>query len=225
MKTVVLRHVAFEDLGAFAPALAERGHDFLYVEAGEGLERAEEADLLIVLGGPLGVRDESDYPYLRDEIDLLRTRLHQDLPTLGICLGAQLMAAALGASVYAGEKKELGWGRVSLQGAEADHPLAALRDAPVLHWHGDTFDLPEGATLLASSAVTPHQAFAVGRSLALQFHVEAGGHGFERWLIGHTGELRAEGVDVRALRSDGARHAIAAARAGRTVLHGFLDRA
>ncbi len=222
MKIVALRHVAFEDLGVWASTIRARGHRVEYVDAGEDLGRARAADLLVVLGGPIGVADTGEYPYLADERDLVAERLADDRPTLGVCLGAQLMAAALGADVYPGTRKEIGWGRLDLAPEAAATPLGLLADAPILHWHGDTFDLPAGATPLASTALTPHQAFALGRSLALQFHCEVAAGVIERWLVGHTVELGAAGIDVVRLRSDSARHALAAARAGRAFIDAYL---
>lgn len=222
MKTVVLRHVAFEDLGVWASTIRQAGHDITYVEAGDDLSLADDADLLFVLGGPIGVNDAAAYPLVTDEIELVRERLDRDAPVVGVCLGAQMMAAAMGAPVYPGARKEIGWGILDLAPAAAGTPLAHLQGAPVLHWHGDTFDLPSEAILLASNSVTPHQAFSFGRSLALQFHAEANGALIERWLIGHMGELRVEGIDVPALRAESVRHSLAAARAGRELLAAYL---
>src|SRR5262249_51014029 len=121
-----------------------------------------------------GVYDSEEYPFLLDELELLRACLQQRLPTVGICLGAQLLASALGARVYPGPHKEIGWSPLSLTEAGAAGPLVALgAGLPVLHWHGDSFDLPAGATLLASTALYRHQAFALGPTiLGLQFHPE-----------------------------------------------------
>ena len=215
--------MAFEDLGAWASTLRSGGHRVDYIDAGGDLTRADDADLLIVLGAPIGVGDTADYPYLVDEREVVASRLSEDRPTLGVCLGAQLMAAALGSAVFAGERKEIGWGRLSLAPEAEGTPLHRLVDAPVLHWHGDTFDLPAGATLLASSGLTRNQAFAVGRSLALQFHCEVEGGAIERWLVGHAVELAAAEVDVGRIRADSARHALASARAGRALMEAYLD--
>jgi GMP synthase (glutamine-hydrolysing) len=213
----------FEDLGVWGSTLRERGHDVGYLEPGDDLTRATSADLLIVLGGPIGLDNAGDYPFLDDEVDVIKDRLERDAPTVGVCLGAQMMAKALGASVYAGTEKEVGWGFLHLSDAAASSPLRELQDAPVLHWHGDTFDCPPDATLLASTVLTPHQAFGWGRSLALQFHCEVTGQLIERWLVGHTVELKAVGVDIVALRESSRRHALPAARAGRALFEAYLD--
>jgi GMP synthase (glutamine-hydrolysing) len=223
VRTIALRHVAFEDLGAWAATLRQRGHDVSYLEPGDDLGRADEADLFVVLGAPIGLNDVGAYPFLRDEIEVVRRRLERDAPTLGVCLGAQIMAAALGARVYRGLSTEIGWGVLALTEAARTTPLVALTDAPVLHWHSDTFDLPSGAVHLASSSVTRNQAFSYGRSLALQFHCEAMGANIERWLVGHAVELAAANELVPALRDASLRHALPAARAGRQFLSAYLD--
>jgi GMP synthase (glutamine-hydrolysing) len=118
--------------------------------------------------------------------------LLENKPTIGICLGAQLIAHALGAKVYAGHQKEIGWNELEIKLLDSDsNVLTSLESIKVLHWHGDTFDLPNNATLLASSTIYPNQAFSVGNKiLALQFHLEMIEESFEKWLIGHTCEIR-----------------------------------
>jgi GMP synthase (glutamine-hydrolysing) len=203
---VVLRHLAFEDLGLLAPILTRNGWRIDMRDAPMTDLRdpaIADADLLIVLGGPIGVGDVADYPFLAREIALIEQRMKAERPTLGICLGAQMMAHALGGRVYPGGTKEIGWGRLQLTDAGAASCLAPLAepDALVLHWHGDTFDLPQGATRLASSPVYENQAFAYGRNaLALQFHVEADPARLEEWFVGHTCELGAARVSIPALR-------------------------
>ena len=224
-RAVAVRHVAFEDLGSFAPVLAELGYEITYVDAGVDDVRAAkvtEADLLIVLGGPIGAYEDDVYPFLRDEIGLLERRLRLNLPTLGICLGAQLMARALGAKVYKGQL-EIGFAPITLTPEGARSCLGALAETSVLHWHADTFDRPEGATLLASTPACAHQAVSVGaNALALQFHPEAGDRGFERWLIGHAVELAHAGVDVVELRSRHRVHSRVLTSAGSVMLGGWI---
>ncbi len=207
-RAVVIRHVAFEDLGSFTGPLTRHGYRIEYVEAAlddlAGVDAAR-ADLLIVLGGPISAGDDRQYPFLADEVRILERRLGTDRPTLGICLGSQLMARALGAPVYGAGTKEIGWGPVSLTEAGGGSALRHLapHETPVLHWHGDTFDLPRGAVHLASTYACENQAFRWGsRGLALQFHPEATGGGLERWFIGHTLEIETTpGISVTALRA------------------------
>lgn len=204
-KTIyAIQHLAFEDLGSLEDVFYAAGYRVRYFEAGvDDLATAfAHPELLVILGGPIGVYEVEDYPFLKDELILLKQRLASNKPTLGICLGAQLIAQALGARVYAGAVKEIGWSTLQLHNL-AENPLAALKDVPVLHWHGDTFDLPEQADLLASSALYPNQAFRVGPNIvALQFHIEVAAEAIERWLIGHTCELRKANMDIAALRAD-----------------------
>lgn len=201
---LVFRHLAFEDLGAFAPVIEGAGYEIRYYDIGVdpfGAVDPLSPDLLVVLGGPIGAYEDDAYPFLTDEIALLSARLAADRPTLGICLGAQLMARALGSSVYPGPAKEIGFAPVMLSEAGRQSCLAELDGHPVLHWHGDTFDLPAGSALLASTAICRNQAYARGPNvLGLQFHPEVGAAGFERWLIGHALELATAGIDVAALR-------------------------
>jgi GMP synthase (glutamine-hydrolysing) len=216
MKTALaIMHVAFEDLGTLGPALEDAGYTVRTLDACTSeLGRAQiaESDLLIVLGGPIGVYDREAYPFLDAELELLRNRLAKKQPVIGICLGAQLLAAACGAAVYAGKRgKEIGWGAIRPASDAALYPeFTALFDlnVHVLHWHGDTFDLPKNARLLASTDLYPNQAFAIERyALGLQFHPEVTALGLERWYVGHACELGAVRISAQHLRRDAARFA------------------
>lgn len=209
----VIRHLSFEDLGTLAAPLQAAGYAIRYLEAGiddpAQLDTANGQDLLVVLGGPLGVYETDRYPWLHAEIAAIGRWLRAGHATLGICLGSQLMAAALGARVYPGHGKEIGWCPLAATAAGEQAGIATLT-APhtlMLHWHGDTFDLPEGATLLASSAAYAHQVYSWGaRALAFQCHPEFDAKRQELWMIGHTGELAGEGIDLAALRAHGIAH-------------------
>jgi len=223
----VIRHLAFEDLGTLAPVLAAAGFDLTVMDAGvdELFEPMVRSDLLVVLGGPIGVYEEDRYPFLADERRALTQRLRAGLPTLGICLGAQLMAAALGARVFPGAAKEIGWSALQLTPAGAASCLGKLEGQPVLHWHGDTFDLPAGSERLASTELYPNQAFALGPNvLALQFHPEVDARRFEQWLIGHAGELSAAAIDVARLRAQVKQGGAALRSASTSMLGHWLER-
>jgi GMP synthase (glutamine-hydrolysing) len=209
MRTVLaITHVAFEDLGSFGIELTHSGFNIEIIDACTtdiGSIDSLGADLLVVLGGPISVYDRDDYPFINAEVELLSSRLAAQRPTLGICLGAQLMAAALGARVYPGSRgKELGWAPIQAPPDGSTPPWFGPLLSPglrVLHWHGDTFDLPDGAERLAETADYANQAFVVGRfALALQFHPEVTVRGLERWYVGHATELAQAGIRVHDLR-------------------------
>lgn len=228
MKTaLILRHIHFEDLGVLAPFLREQGYDVHYLDpALEDLPSIDAVapDLMVVLGGPIGAFDDEAYPFLVDELQLIRRRLDARLPLLGICLGAQLIARALGAGVAFMGHKEIGFGALTLTPEGERSVLAALAGVPVLHWHGDQFEIPPGANLLAGTAACAHQAYAMGRhALALQFHLEADASRIERWLVGHACELAGAGVEPRTLREQAGQCGPALAAAARRCIGDWLE--
>ena len=230
MKTVLaIRHVAFEDLGSFGPVLTGLGCHIRYIEVGlDDLRQVDPLtpDLVVLLGGPVGVYEDDVYPWIRDEVALAERRLAAGRPLLGLCLGSQMMARALGARVYPGTGKEIGWAPVTLTEAGRKSCLSHLAPelTSVLHWHGDTFDLPRGALRLASTRQYENQAFSHGRTaLALQFHPEAAARMLERWFIGHAGEIAATPrVSVPQLRADTQRHGPLLERQGALCLKQWL---
>lgn len=225
---LVIRHVHFEDLGTFAAPLRRAGYDIEYRDVGteDFLNVVPDApDLVIVLGGPIGAYEDLTYPFLQQEVEVLRARLKAARPTLGICLGAQLIARASGAKVFPSGVKEIGLDPISLSEAGRASPLRHLDLVPMLHWHGDTYDLPAGATLLASTSGNVQQAFSIGSNiLGLQFHPEADtGAAFERWLVGHACELAAAQIDIVKLRNDAAEFGATLAAAAEAMITEWLE--
>lgn len=225
-KMNVVQHLSFEDLGVFTEVLECENYEIHYFQAGvDDLTHAfTSKNPLFILGGPIGVYEVENYPYLMDEIQLLKQRLAQNYATFGICLGAQLIAQALDAKVYAGHHKEIGWGKLQLSDLGLASSLRFLDGQHVLHWHGDTFDLPSQGAHLASSDYYKNQAFCIGRHiLAVQFHPEVDAQAIEKWLIGHTCELNKAQVDLQKLRTDSALHGAALKQAGQLMLKDWLN--
>ncbi|MEJ5022988.1 glutamine amidotransferase [Ochrobactrum vermis] len=207
---VVIRHLDFEDLGTFEAVLTAAGYRIHYYDL--GLNKLWTLDpllpsLLIVLGGPVGVYETETYPFLEEERRILQVRLASNMPTLGICLGAQQIATTLGAKVAPSGVKEIGFSGITLTDAGRAGPLRHLEGVSVLHWHGDAFETPEGADNLANTPLCATQGFALGRNiLGLQFHPEVNAcAGMERWLVGHAVELAAAQIDSQTLRADAER--------------------
>jgi GMP synthase (glutamine-hydrolysing) len=229
MKTVVaVRHLAFEDLGLIEPWLLRRSWRVEYRDAGVDDLRGpefDEADLLVVLGGPIGAEDEDHAVLLRDEVELIRRRLRGERPLLGICLGAQLIARALGARVRSMGRKEIGYAPLSLAPEAHATALRHLGDVPVLHWHGDQFDCPTGITAIASTDACARQAFMVGdHAMAWQFHLEVDARRIEQWLIGHTLELAQGAISKDTLRRQAVANRDALERALDAVLSDWFCR-
>lgn len=226
---LAIRHVVFEDCGTLEKVLIKRGFAIRYVDpAREDLESIDvaSAELLIGLGGPVSVYDAGQYPWISDELKLFERRLESGMPIVGICLGAQMLAHVLGARVYPGPIKELGWTPLRLTPAGAASAIAPLAPqfTSMLHWHGDTFDLPAGATLLASTPQIRQQIFEWGAHvLAFQCHPEVQAQDIEAWLIGHACELASTpGADARELRTDTWRLGPALAQQASQVFENWL---
>lgn len=177
MRLAVFQHVPFEGPAAIADWASSHGHELVRVPLyeTEHLPSLVRFDGLIVMGGPMSVQDQSRYPWLGHEIDAIRSEVESGRRVLGICLGAQLLAHVLGADVYPGPFKEIGWYPIKRAPEAAQDPMGEVfpEEATVFHWHGDTFDLPQGATRLASSAGVENQVFVRGKVLGLQCHLEA----------------------------------------------------
>lgn len=186
MRVLVLQHIGCEHPGVFSEVMRERGVEQVAVELdeGEALPDWREFDAVLAMGGPMGAGDDAEHPWLAAERRLVREAVESGKAFLGVCLGVQLLAAALGARVYADEVPEVGLLEVELTAEGRDDPLfAGLDQLPVtLQWHGDTFDLPDGAVRLARSPMAENQAFRVReRAYGIQFHLEVTGEMAAEW--------------------------------------------
>ena len=223
---LVIRHVDHEGIAGYREPIEVAGYEIHRVAAHHtGCAKLDilSPDLVVVMGGPMGVYDTDRYPWLDDEIAVLRRRIAAERPVLGVCLGSQLIAAALGARVRKGPTREIGFAPLALTGTGAAGPLRHLADAEVLHWHGDTFDVPEGTDLLATTPLYA-QAFARGNHLlALQFHAEMGeDERFEHWLTNDAADIAEVGETPEALRDKHAAKGPAAVVAGRAMIAEWL---
>ncbi|WP_431279312.1 glutamine amidotransferase [Leifsonia poae] len=210
---LVLQHDPSIHLGNIGPVLLDAGYDVRVIDvAVEDVAAIDpaEADLVVVLGGEMGVYQTDEYSFLADELVLLRQRIEAERPTLGVCLGAQLMAGALGERVYKGDTTQIGFRRIEPTSAGAESPIRHFDGVPVVEWHGDTFELPASATLLASSSDYSNEAFAIGDfALAVQFHPEVTDEMHEQWVADGYNELDENALDPDALRQDRARYSAA----------------
>ena len=206
MKTaLVLQHLEFENAGLIGNVLGKRGYELKKLDAtcdDISAFPVNKADIVIILGGPIGVYDGERYPFINQELKLIEKSLKSEKPVVGVCLGAQLIASVLGAKVQPMGKKEIGFSSLQLTDEGQKSPLALIGTTPVLHWHGDEFEIPEGAKRLAETGICPNQAFSYENILALQFHLEADLDYFEHWLVGHAAELSQAGIDPVNLRNE-----------------------
>jgi GMP synthase-like glutamine amidotransferase len=194
MRLSIIKHMTFEGPGAVAAWAMERGHSVAITEQelGQPMPSQRDFDGLVLMGGPMSVNDEDRYAWLRGEKALVRETLAAGKKILGICLGAQMIASALGAKVRPNALKEIGWFPLeTVAGSEGNALWKAVpRTLPVFHWHGETFDLPSGAAHLARSAACEHQAYALGtRVLALQCHLEVDAVSLREMVEGGRDEL------------------------------------
>ena len=200
---LAVQHIACEPPAAFEDELRSRGLELVRAQLDEGdpLPDWREYAGLIVMGGPMGAYEEQDHPWLVDEKRAIAAAAQAGHPVWGVCLGAQLLAAALGAEVYPGAEAEVGLLGVELTEAAYTDPVfsAAPPSFPTLQWHGDTFDLPPGATLLASSLAYRNQAFAYKRAYGLQFHLEVSPELAAEW-----GAVPAYEASLEAIKGPGA---------------------
>lgn len=228
MKTaLVVRHVVFEGVAGYREPIEAAGYEIERIPSCSTDFTALDLlspELVVLMGGPMGAYETAAHPWLAAEIAAVRARLDRDLPTLGVCLGSQLVAAALGADVYPGPVREIGFSPLSLTAAGQASPLRHLAGVDVLHWHGDTFDLPPDVELLAASAAYAHQGFRRGANLlALQFHAEMGEDPrFHEWIEEGRDYLAGAAVDPMALTADHDRLGPRAVGAGRAMIAEWL---
>ena len=175
MRAHYLQHVPFEDLGSIEAWLQVAGYEITSTQLYEfgDFPRVEDIDLLVVMGGSMSVNDEQDYPWLSEEKKFIKNTINTGKPTLGICLGAQLIANSMGGEVFPNSVKEIGWFPIQAVKSESDAVLQFPEEIEVFHWHGETFSLPPGAIQIAESKAGKNQAFQIGaKVIGLQFHLE-----------------------------------------------------
>jgi GMP synthase-like glutamine amidotransferase len=194
MRLHALQHVPFEGLAKIEEWAVNSDHSVKSTRlfANETLPAVESFDLLVVMGGPMGANDDVKYRWMKGEKLLIELAIQKQKKVLGVCLGAQLIANVLGAKVYPNSQKEIGWFPIELNPPNVrNHPLSVLpQRTNVFHWHGDTFDIPKGATHLARSRACENQAFAIGpHVVGLQFHLEMGMPHIESLLRNASGDL------------------------------------
>lgn len=224
---LVLRHDETIHLGNLEPVLREHGYALTVLDtpgADFSVVDPTAADLVVVLGGDMGVYESAEHPYLVEEIALIRARLEAERPVFGVCLGAQLMAESLGSTVYKGPSNEIGYRSVEPTVEGASSPVRHIAGVPVMQWHSDTFELPEGVTRLAGSPEYRNEAFGIGNwALAVQFHPEVTPEMHERWLEDSAEALAAEGVDADTLRAENERYNATMQQASRRLFSEYLD--
>ena len=206
---LMLKHIAIEGGGTIEEYLLSKGHkiDRRELQDGDSVPSKLDYDAIIILGGPMNVYEEDKYPFLKDEDKLIKEAIKKEIPTLGICLGAQLIAKAAGAKVSKNKVKEIGWYKVNLTEAGKNDPVfKGLGESfDVFQWHGDTFGIPENGTLLSTAELCTNQALRVGKNMyGLQFHMEVTDKMIYEWINSYDEELQSlKGViDVEKIRKD-----------------------
>lgn len=230
----VIMHLESEGPCIFGQVLRERGMIVTNISAPKhGVENIDPIapDVVMVLGGPIGVYQADDYPFLKTEIDIVQKRLAAKKPTVGVCLGSQIMAAALGRDVYPGKSgKEIGWHPVTINEngmkTPARHLSAEITN--MFHWHGDTFDLPEGVDLLASSDKYKNQIYTIGNyALGLQCHPEVCANELEEWYVMFHRDITGPNakISVHELRTQTAKHIETLNKQAKLFFNEWLDQA
>jgi GMP synthase (glutamine-hydrolysing) len=195
MKVIIIKHIDIEGPGTISDFLDDKNipYEVIDIFNGEPLPNSiSNITAIIILGGPMNVYEEDKYPFLKDEDEFLKGVIERDLPTLGFCLGAQLIAKAQGTIVKRAPEKEIGWFKISLNRNGLNDPLfqGFPREIDVFQWHGDTFEIPDGAHKLAESEICPNQAFRIGNNVyGLQFHIEVTEEMIQQWLDSYKDEI------------------------------------
>lgn len=195
MKVIIIKHIDIEGPGTIGDFLDDNNTPYKIIDVfnGESLpDSLAGVSATVILGGPMNVYEEDKYPFLKAEDEFLRKVIEKDIPTLGFCLGAQLIARAKDAVVKKNPEKEIGWFKVSLTDNGSNDPLfqGFSSEIDVFQWHGDTFEIPDGGVKLAESEICPNQAFRIGGNIyGLQFHVEVTGDMIEQWIDAYKEEL------------------------------------
>ena len=226
---LVVRHIKHEHIGTLAAAFKNNRLEYRYLDVFRGEvvpQRLEGFGGMLIMGGPMGVYEADRYPFLAAEMNLIRAAAGSGLPVLGICLGSQLIAAALGARVYPGGRKEIGWFPVEAVAAGDDLLRGLPASFMAFHWHGDTFDLPPGAVRLFRSQLYENQGFRCGRNIyALQFHFEVSAAMIEEWLAdkGCQAEIASvSGLSAALIRQQTKEHAVQLVRLSEQLFTHFL---
>ena len=233
-RALVLQHIRCEPPGIFSDVLTTRSIAIETIELDEGGELPDwrEVDLVLAMGGPMGVHDEAEHPWLAVEKRWIAAAVRAGVPYFGVCLGAQLLAASLGAPVHTGQIPEVGVLPVTVAAAGRDDPVLGVLggEFPALQWHGDTFGIPAGAVRLAGSAAYPNQAFRFGNAAyAVQFHIEVTDHMLAEWgqvpayRKSVQAVLGASGFEILAAEFAAARASMA--RSAALMFTGWLDQA
>ncbi len=223
-RCVVVEHIDFEPLAAYRAPIASAGYAIESVAAAQltGFDWSAP-DLLVLMGGPMSVHDAGSCPWMPPEIEGVALRCAADLPTLGVCLGGQVMARAMDAAVTDSPTREIGFAPLTLTSAGCASPLRHFADTPVLHWHGETFAIPPGATHLAATDACTNQAFSRGNLLGLQFHGEIGEPAqVEVWLDRGRDYVAGAGVEPDRVRADTALLGAGAVTAGSAAIEEWL---
>lgn len=227
---IIFRHITSDGPGTIGHVLADRNVLMTQFDTfADPLDTfdALTPDLLVVMGGACGMYQDDDYPFLKEETAIVRKRLQADRPVLGICLGAQMMAKALGANVYPGTNgTEIGWNTIKVTEEGRKTCVRHFDEAAtaVVQWHGDTFDLPQGAILLASSQKYKNQIFQWGKNgLAIQAHIEATPRMLKSWAVDAAHDVAQGKLDLTRLRADSEKWADTMVRQSTRALNEWLD--